>query len=81
MPAMRKTSVYLADQEAEGLRRAALAQDRSQADLIRDGIRTIIEEADAQPREFRSMGRGRGGGRPSTRWSADELYQRRVGGS
>ena len=77
---MRKTSVYLSDHEAEGLRRVAAAQDRSQAELIREGIRLVIEEAGAPKREFRSMGKGRGAGRPFEHWDANDLHRRRLGG-
>jgi hypothetical protein len=72
---MRKTSVYLSDDEAEGLRRASLRKGLPQAELIREGVRKVIEEAEAQPRIFRSMGKGRGDGRPAQHWDADELYE------
>ena len=40
---MRKTSVYLTDEEAEGLRRVAMATGKSQAELIREGVRHVID--------------------------------------
>jgi hypothetical protein len=76
---MRKTSVYLSDDEAEGLRRLAVAEGRAQAELIREGIRRVIEGAASQPRRFRSLGRGSGGGTPYLRWASDELYRRKMG--
>ena len=52
---MRKTSVYLTDEEAEGLKRLAIREGRPQAELIRAGIRHVIDEAEAEPRSFRSL--------------------------
>ena len=72
---MRKTSVYLTKDEAEGLRRLAVREGRPQAELIREGIRRVIADAGEQPRVFRSLGVGSSGGRKPRRWSSDELYQ------
>jgi hypothetical protein len=74
---MRKTSVYLSDEEAEGLRRAARATGRSQAELIREGIRHVLLADGA--RRFHSMGKGRGGGRSYEHWDQDELYHAAMG--
>jgi len=56
---MRKTSVYLTDDEAEGLRRLAVREGRPQAELIREGVRKVIaenliqeERIDAEAREI-----------------------------
>jgi len=78
---MRKTSVYLTDEEAEGLRRLALREGRAQAELIREGVRRVIAEIEAQPRSFRSLGAGRSGGRtaPVARWTSDDLYRKAMG--
>ena len=76
---MKKTTVYLTEQEAHGLRRAAVREGRSQSELIREGVRRVISEADARPRVFRSMAKGRGGGRPYEPWGADELYRQVMG--
>lgn len=73
---MRKTSVYLTDDEAEGLRRVAVREGRAQAELIREGVRRVISELDAQPRTFRSMGAGHGGGRAYEPWEPAELYRK-----
>lgn len=81
---MRKTSVYLTSDEAEGLRRLAVREGRSQAELIREGIRRVIEDVDAKPRTFRSMGAGRGGMTAGAQaqprgWPSDELYRKAMG--
>ncbi len=76
---MRKTSVYLTDDEAEGLRRVAASEGLPQAQLIREGIRRVIAETDAKPRSFRSLGKGRGGGRPYVPWASADLYRRTMG--
>jgi ribbon-helix-helix CopG family protein len=72
---MKKTSVYLTEEEAAGLRRAAIREGRPQAELIREGVRRVIGDADAKPRVFHSMGKGRGGGRRAEGWNADELCE------
>jgi hypothetical protein len=76
---MRKTSVYLTDEEAEGLRRLAVREGKPQAELIREGVRRVIAEVDAEPRTFRSLGAGRGGGAKPPEWNADELYRKTMG--
>ena len=76
---MRKTSVYLTDDEAEGLRRLAAREGRPQAELIREGVRKVIAEIESQPRAFRSLAAGRGGGKKETRWTSDELYRKAMG--
>ena len=77
---MRKTSVYLTDEEAEGLRRVAIATGKSQAELIREGVRHVISAEGAASREFHSLGKGRGSGEPYTPWNPDELYAKVMGG-
>lgn len=76
---MRKTSVYLSDDEAEGLRRVAIREGLPQAELIREGVRRVITEFEAQPRIFRSMGAGHGGGRAYEPWDPGDLYQKVMG--
>jgi Arc/MetJ-type ribon-helix-helix transcriptional regulator len=76
---MRKTSVYLSDQEAEQLRRLSIRDGRPQAELIREGVRHVIAEAGAERRQYRSLGKGRGGGQPYAAWSAGDLYERSMG--
>jgi len=78
---MRKTSVYLTDEEAEGLRQLAIREGRPQAELIRAGIRHVIDEAEARPRRFRSLGAGHGGGRLYERWSSSHLHDKVMGTS
>jgi hypothetical protein len=76
---MRKTSVYLTDDEAEGLRRVSDREGRPQAELIREGVRRVIAERDAQPRTFRSMGAGNSGGRGYEPGDKEELYRNVMG--
>jgi Arc/MetJ-type ribon-helix-helix transcriptional regulator len=81
---MRKTSVYLTVDEAESLRRLSVREGRSQAELIREGIRRVIEEVDAKPRIFRSLGAGRAPRAKARRsgppkWDSDELYRKVMG--
>jgi Ribbon-helix-helix protein, copG family len=73
---MRKTTVYLSDEEAEALRSASIATGKSQSELIREGVRQVT--AAPPKRVFHSMGIG---GSKSTsyeglalEWDADELY-------
>ncbi|MGH7910345.1 MAG: CopG family transcriptional regulator [Candidatus Dormibacteraceae bacterium] len=72
---MRKTSVYLTDDDVEALRRAAGSSGRSQAELIRDGVRHIVSEAQPPKRVFRSMGVGHGGGQPYSSWRSRDLLE------
>lgn len=74
---MRKTTVYLTDEEAEGLRRAAAASGASQAELIREGVRRVIQQG--SPRTFHSLGKGQSTGEARPRWGSDELYQKTFG--
>lgn len=76
---MRKTSVYLTDDEAEGLRRVAIREGRPQAELIREGVRRVIAEGESVPRDFRSLGKGRGGGRAYEPWPSGDLHQKVMG--
>jgi Ribbon-helix-helix protein, copG family len=75
---MKKTSVYLTEEEAEGLRRMALGSGRAQAEIIREGIRRIVGEP-GLARQFRSLGKGHGGGQPYTRWASRDLYKKAMG--
>ena len=76
---MRKTSVYLTDHEAEQLRQLSIRDGRPQAELIREGVRHVIAEAGAERRQYRSLGKGKGGGRPYEPWESKELYERLMG--
>ena len=76
---MRKTSVYLDEREAEGLRRVSIRTGRPQAELIREGVRRVIADEEAQPRVFHSMGIGDGGGKPYAPRSAGDLYEKVMG--
>jgi hypothetical protein len=74
---MRKTTVYLTEDEAEGLRRMSAATGKSQAELIRKGVRIVIEQD--PPRTFRSMGMGAGTGEPRPTWGPNDLYEKAFG--
>jgi len=76
---MRKTSVYLTDEEAEGLRQLAVRDGRPQAELIREGVRRVLAEVEAQSRTFRSMGIGRGGRKKPAAWTSDEVHRKAMG--
>jgi hypothetical protein len=76
---MRKTSVYLTADEAEGLRRLAVREGRPQAELIREGIRRVIAESADRPRVFHSRAVGRSDGSTPSRWTSDELYRKAMG--
>lgn len=82
---MRKTSVYLTADESEGLRQLSVRESRSQAELIREGVRRLIDDAGSKPRTFRSLGAGHGGSRRSAdanlppQWTSDELHRKAMG--
>ena len=76
---MKKTSVYLSTDEAEGLRRVAAATGKAQAELIREGVRRVIANEEGAERRFRSLGKGHGGGRPYQPWDGDDLYNSVIG--
>ncbi len=76
---MRKTSVYLTEEEADGLRELAVREGRPQAELIRDGVRRVIAAAGERPRTFRSLGVGRSGHTKPARWISEELHRKVMG--
>ena len=76
---MKKTSVYLSDDEDEALRRAAETTGLARSELIREGIRSVVMVHAGRPRTFHSMGRGRGGSVKARRWTSEELFARRRG--
>lgn len=78
---MKKTSVYLSDDEDAALRRASEATGIARSDLIREGIRLVALSHASQPRVFHSMGRGRSGSPKPRHWTSDELLARRRRGS
>ncbi len=76
---MRKTSVYLSEEEAEALRRRAAEKGVSQAELIREGVRKVVS-GKGPKRVFHSMGKGRGPGGPTpVRLDPEELYEKVMG--
>ncbi len=76
---MRKTSVYLTDDEAEELRKVAVATGRSQADLIREGIQHVLLATGTRNRQFHSLGKEHGGGSAYQSWDVDDLYRSVMG--
>jgi hypothetical protein len=75
---MRKTTIYLDDEEVEAVRRLAHASGASQAEVIRAAIRQAA--ANVPPRRFRSLARGRGHGATTPRWGEAEVYDKAFGG-
>lgn len=76
---MRKTTVYLADDEAEGLRRLAAEAGKSQAELVREGVRRLLGQR--SKRKFRSLGLGKGPGSSAPHWRSDAVYRETMGKS
>ena len=76
---MRKTTVYLNEEEVEGLRLLASVTGESQAQLIRKGVRRLLQEGVS--RKFHSMGMGEGPGEPRPRWSPDVVREKTLGRS
>lgn len=74
---MHKTTVYLNEDEAEGLRRLAATTGESQAELIREGVRRLLRGGSG--RTFHSMGKGAGAGESRPRWSPDTLREKTLG--
>ena len=75
---MRRSSFSLTDEDAESLRRLAMREGKSQAELIREGTRLVIADVGAGRRVFRSLGAGHGGAKRLD-WNADQLYRKRFG--
>lgn len=75
---MRKTTVYLNEEEVEGLRRVSAETGASQSDLIRQGIRVVLGDPPVE-RVFHSMGKGASGNRGPGRWTSEELYEKAFG--
>ena len=71
---MKKTSVYLDDEHAARLRRAAEAEGRSQAEIVRDAIILYTSRAHG-PRTFAMSGVAEGPGGSIADLSEEELLQ------
>jgi hypothetical protein len=76
---MKKTSVYLSDDEDQALNRAVEATGLARSALIREGIRAVVLAHVSRPRAFHSMGRGRSGSVKPRRWTSEELHAKRRG--
>lgn len=74
---MRKTTVYLNEDETEALRQLAAATGASQAEVIRGALRQAV--AQLPPRRFRSLGQGESDGVPTTRWTPTDVYDKAFG--
>lgn len=74
---MHKTTVYLGEEEVDGLRRLAAVSGESQAELVREGVRRLLREG--MERRFHSMGKGSGTGEVRPRWSPDDLRDKTHG--
>lgn len=75
---MQKTTVYLKEDEADGIRKLAAVTGKSQAELIREGVRRVL--ARSTKRKFHSMGVGEADRehRPA-HWSPEEVYEKAFG--
>jgi Arc/MetJ-type ribon-helix-helix transcriptional regulator len=62
---MKRTTVYLSEEELDGLRRRAAETGQSQAELIREGVRRVT--AGKRRRSFASRAVGQGTGDPVAR--------------
>jgi predicted transcriptional regulator len=58
---MKKTTVYLPDEQDRATKALARAQGRSQAEVIRDAIARFVNAASVRPASV-GAGRGPGGG-------------------
>ena len=74
---MKKTTLYLDEMDAEGLRRLAVETGKPQARLIREAIAGLL--AEGPRRKFHSMGVGRSGVPESPAWDANDLFERVMG--
>lgn len=78
---MRKTTVYLTEEEAEALRSASAATGQSQSELIREGVRRVT--GGQSKRVFHSMGIGGTRGTEyeglPMQWDPTELYEHVMG--
>jgi hypothetical protein len=75
---MVKTTVYLDEGDAAALRRIAAETGRSQADIIREAIRSTTRAS--SPRRLRSVAAGRGSGEAVAR-QADDIVRGELGRS
>ncbi len=75
---MKKTLVYLTDEQLEALRLRARSTRRSMAALVRDAVSSYLGQPEASPLEgFIGCGEGEAGGETSAH--ADEILRRMLG--
>ena len=73
---VKKTTIYLENDEAEGLRRLASQTGKSQAELVREIVRGLLAPG---PRAFHSMASGRSSRGRTPDWEPEALYKRVMG--
>ncbi len=61
---MERTTTYLSTEEAEGLRRMAAQTGTSESDLIRRGLRTVLELTPETPARSSKRNEGSRASRP-----------------
>lgn len=71
---MKKTSVYLSDDDTARLRRLAKREGKSHAEIIRTAL-SVYDATSAPDRTFKIFGAGRGDGRSIARISDEELLR------
>ncbi|MGI8916182.1 MAG: CopG family transcriptional regulator [Chloroflexota bacterium] len=79
---MRKTTIYLADEEAEQLRHVSTETGKSQSALLREALHYVLSldiSTHDVHRTFHSMGVGCGTGEPYREWDAEDLYRESMG--
>jgi predicted transcriptional regulator len=71
---MRKTSVYLDEDQAERLARLARQEGRSQAEILREAV-ALYQPKPSQDRNFALAGSGRGDGTSIADVPEEELLE------
>ena len=76
---MKKTTVYLSEEEAAGLKAASRTTGKSQSELIREGVRRVTQGSRRKKRVFRSIGIGASGD-PTLAERVEEILREEWGG-
>jgi hypothetical protein len=72
---MKKTSVYLREEELLQLKQAAEAEGRSQSEVLREAIRLYTSRRNGPPRTFALARSFRGDGRSMADIPEEELFE------
>jgi Arc/MetJ-type ribon-helix-helix transcriptional regulator len=72
---MKKTSVYLREEELLQLKQAAEAEGRSQSEVLREAIRLYTSRRNEPPRTFALARSFRGDGRSMADIPEEELFE------